>query len=408
MRLDSFAKNTVIMLAASSLGSFFNLLYQLTMLRMLPKDEFSSLNSLIALLAIITVPAAAFTTVVTKHISAHNARKQLEHLSVIWRKTAADTLCFGLAVFSIIIFLRKNIASFLHLDSLGSITILGLIFFFVCLSSVVTGGLQGLERFKWLAAVGLAAGLSKLLFSVALIKSINDKLLAGLTGFLLSAAIGVILCLWPLRFLLNGKSKEKIETKQLYAYIFPVLAVSLCFTLVTNIDLVLVKHFFLTEAQDYSIAQMIGKIILFLPGVIYAIMFSRVSGLHALKTNSREILKRSLLYTFALSFSAVAVYNLFPEVTFGLLAGQATKEIVLLGRFFSLAMLFYALSNVLFVYQLSVERYDFIRPLVIIALAQIIAICLFHATTIWVLGIMLAGSVLMFGLNLRSALYQKA
>src|SRR3989338_6417683 len=102
MRLDSFAKNTVIKLAASSLGSFFNLLYQLTMLRMMPKDEFSSLNSLIALLAIITVPAAAFTTVVTKHISAHNARKQLEHLSAIWRKTAADTLCFGLAVFSII------------------------------------------------------------------------------------------------------------------------------------------------------------------------------------------------------------------------------------------------------------------------------------------------------------------
>ena len=137
-------------------------------------------------------------------------------------------------------------------------------------------------------------------------------------------------------------------------------------------------------------------------------MFSRVSGLHALKTNSRKILERSLLYTFVLSFSAVAAYNLFPEVIFGLLAGQATKEIVLLGRFFSLVMLFYALSNVLFVYQLSVERYDFIRPLVLIALAQIIAICLFHTTTIWVLGIMLAGSVLMFGLNLRSALYQKA
>lgn len=404
MRLDSFAKNTVVMLAASSLGSFFNLLYQLTMLRMMPKDEFASLNSLIALLAIISVPAAAFTTMVTKHISAHNARKQFEHLSAIWRKTAVDTLCFGLVVFTIIIFSRKNIASFLHLDSSASITILGLIFFFVCLSSVVTGGLQGLERFKWLAGVGLAAGLSKLLFSIVLIKSINDKLLAGLTGFLLSALIGVVFCLWPLRFLMNGKLKEKIETKQLYAYIFPVLAVSLCFTLVTNIDLVLVKHFFLTEAQDYSIAQMIGKIILFLPGVIYAIMFSRVSGLHALKTSSREILKRSLLYTFALSFSAVVVYNLFPRVIFGLLTGQSSEKIVSLGRFFSLAMLFYALSNVLFVYQLSVEKYAFIRPLVVIAIAQIIAICLFHPATVWVLVIMLAGSILMFTLNLRSAL----
>ena len=408
MRLDNFAKNTIIMFAASSISSFFNLLYQLTMLRLMPKDKFASLNSLIALLAILAVPAAAFTTMVTKHVSAYNARKKLEHLKAVWRKMAVDTFCFSLIVFILIVLLRRNIASFLHLDSLGSITILSLIFFLVCLSSVVTGGLQGLEKFKWLAIIGVVAGFSKLLFSVALIKSISDALLAGLTGFLLSTTIGIVFCLWPLRFLMKGESKEKIEMKQLYAYIFPVLIVSLCFTLVTNIDLVLVKHFFLTEVQDYSIAQMIGKIILFLPGVIYAVMFSRVSGLHALKTNSRKILERSLLYTFVLSFSAVAAYNLFPEVIFGLLAGQATKEIVLLGRFFSLAMLFYALSNVLFVYQLSVERYNFIRPLVIIALAQIIAICLFHATTIWVLGIMLAGSVLMFGLNLRSALYQKA
>ena len=408
MRLDNFAKNTIIMFAASSISSFFNLLYQLTMLRLMPKDKFASLNSLIALLAILAVPAAAFTTMVTKHVSAYNARKKLEHLKAVWRKMAVDTFCFSLIVFILIVLLRRNIASFLHLDSLGSITILSLIFFLVCLSSVVTGGLQGLEKFKWLAIIGVVAGFSKLLFSVALIKSISDALLAGLTGFLLSTTIGIVFCLWPLRFLMKGESKEKIEMKQLYAYIFPVLIVSLCFTLVTNIDLVLVKHFFLTEVQDYSIAQMIGKIILFLPGVIYAVMFSRVSGLHALKTNSRKILERSLLYTFVLSFSAVAAYNLFPEVIFGLLAGQATKEIVLLGRVFSLAMLFYALSNVLFVYQLSVERYNFIRPLVIIALAQIIAICLFHTTTIWVLGIMLAGSVLMFGLNLRSALYQKA
>ena len=171
MRLDSFAKNTVIMLAASSLGSFFNLLYQLTMLRLMSKDKFASLNSLIALLAILAVPAAAFTTMVTKHVSAYNARKKLEHLKAAWRKLAMDTLCFSLIVFILIVLLRRNIASFLHLDSLGSITILSLIFFLVCLSSVVTGGLQGLEKFKWLAIVGVVAGFSKLLFSVVLIKA---------------------------------------------------------------------------------------------------------------------------------------------------------------------------------------------------------------------------------------------
>ena len=45
MRLDSFTKNSLIMFAASSLGSFFNLFYQLVMVRVVPKEVFASLNS---------------------------------------------------------------------------------------------------------------------------------------------------------------------------------------------------------------------------------------------------------------------------------------------------------------------------------------------------------------------------
>lgn len=396
------------MFTASSIASFFNLLYQLVMLKVMPREQFASLNSLISLLVILSVPAAAFTTMVTKHVSSYRARNNIEHLKAVWQKITRHTFYFSLGVFSLIILFRQHIALFLHLDSLWSIVILGLMFFFSCVSSVVTGGLQGLERFKWLALIGLSAGFLKLFFSFVLVKSINDMLLAGLIGFLLPTVLGIVFSLWPLRFLIQGLSKEKVEVKGLYLYVFPVLMVSLCFALVTNVDLVLVKHFFGREAQDYSVAQMVGKIILSIPGAIYMVMFSRVSNLYAVKISSREILKRSLIYTFILSFSAVALYNLFPGLIFKILAGGANKEVVLLGRLFSLSMFFYALSNVLCIYQLSIERYGFIKMLVPIVILQIIAICLFHQTTSGVLGIMLAGSLLIFVLNLKSALYQQA
>jgi len=126
--------------------------------------------------------------------------------------------------------------------------------------------------------------------------------------------------------------------------------------------------------------------------------------MHALAQDSRKILKRSLIFTFSLSALVSLGYNLFPSLTLNILAGRSSPEIILLGRLFSLSMLFYALSNVLFYYQLSVEKYVFIGPLLMAAGLQIAAIAVFHQTTVMVGAIVLFSSVSIFLLNLKSAL----
>lgn len=404
MRLDSFAKNNILMFFASSIGSFFNLLYQLIMLRLLSKEAFASLNSLLSLLVIISVPVSAFNTMVTKHISSHHARNKFEDLRAIWRKLSTHTFLFGLAFLVLIIIFRGNIAYFLRIGSSRAIIILSGIFFLSALSSVINGGLQGLERFKWLALVTVAAGLLKLLISVGLLRQFPDSLEVALFGFWLPILLSVLLGAWPLRFLFRGESKEKIQLKGLYLYILPVLSAGICFALLTNIDMILVKHFFTLDAQDYAIAQMIGKIILSVSGVIYVVMFSRASNLHARKEGSRGILKRSLFFTLLLSALASIIYNIFPGLILRALAGPVSRQAILLGRVFSLSMLFYALSNVLFYYQLSIERYRFIRPLFMITALEVIAMYLFHHTTLHVAAISLAGSLFIFLLNLKSSL----
>lgn len=409
MRLDSFAKNSLIMFAASSVGSFFNLFYQLVMVRALPKEVFASLNSLLSLLIIISVPCASFVIMVTKHVSNHKARNNEGQLRAAWQKLAGHAFWFSLAVFLLIIIFRGNISSFLRLEPGYGIVILAFIFFFSGLSAVITGGLQGLEKFKWLAFITTGAGFLKLFLSFVLVKMVANSLGVALTGFLLPSAFVVFLGLWPLRPLLKRKeAREKVDLKKLYRYILPAMAVALCFSLFTNMDMLLVKHFFAGGAQDYAVAQMVGKIILSIAGVIYVVMFSRVSHMHALQEDSRKILKRSLIFTFSLSALVSLGYNFFPGLTLNILAGHSNPEIILLGRLFSLSMLFYALSNVMFYYQLSVEKYAFIRPLLIAAAAQIIAIAIFHQTTVMVGMIVLLSSASIFLVNLKSALaYEK-
>lgn len=403
MRLDTFTKNNIILFCASSIGSFFNLVYQVMMLRLLSKEAFTSLNSLVSLLVIISVPSVAFSTMVTKHISIHNARKEYESLKTVWQRLAGHALLFSAALFAIIFLLKTPLADFLHLNSSTGIVLLGAIFFCGGLASVVTGGLQGLEKFKWLAVFTVIAGLCKLLFSIALVKSIPDALTAALLGFLLPLFIGVVISIWPIRFLLRGIGNDTIEIKPLYKYILPVLAVNLSFALLTNIDMILVKHFFIYESQDYAVAQMIGKIILSIAGVIYMVMFARIAHLHAVSQSSRDVLKRSLLFTFYLSSLAALWYNIFPHFTFSLIAGKVNSQVILLARVFSISMLFFALSNVLFYYQLSIEQYGFITPLIALGLLEAAAICLFPNTPLFVAAITLLCAAALFFLNLRSA-----
>ncbi len=409
MRLDSFTKNSLIMFVASSLGSFFNLFYQLVMVRVVTKEVFASLNSLLSLLIIISVPCASFVTMVTKHISTCKARNNGEELRGLWQRLAGHAFWFSLTVALLIMAFRVHIASFLRLDSSAGIVILAFIFFFSGLSTAVTGGLQGLERFKWLAFIIAGSGLLKLFLSFVLVKMVSNSLSVALVGFLLPSAFGVILGFWPLRPLLKRKNiRAQADIKELYRYILPATAVALCFSLFTNMDMLLVKHFFAAGAQDYAVAQMVGKIILSISGVIYVVMFSRVSHMHALAQDSRKILKRSLVFTFGLSALVFLGYNLFPGPALKVLAGQATPEIILLGRLFGWSMLFYALSNVLFYYQLSVEKYAFIKPLLSAAALQIAAIAVFHQTTVMVGVIVVFSSVAIFLLNLKSALaYEK-
>ena len=392
------------MFLGSNLGSFFNLLYQLLMLRLVSLEAFASLNSLLSLLVIISVPSTAFTMMVTKYVSMHNARNSLRQLKSIWQRLAGHACLFSLMVFILISLLSAKLAAFFHLPSLSSVMILAAIFFLSGIATMLSGGLQGLEKFKWLAVVGISAGFLKLILSIALVKMLPNSLDAALYGILLAMFIGILLSIWPLGFLFEAQAKENVALKQLYIYVLPVIIVSMCFALLTNSDMVMVKHFLQGPAQDYSLAQMVGKIIVSIAGALYVVMFSRVSNLHALNESSRTILKRSLFFAFILTLPMVIFYNLFPQFTFKILAGGASQNVVRLARVFSITMLFYALSNVLFYYQLSIERYGFLKPLILLSGLQVIAIGVFHKTTFWVVSIMLINSITIFFFNLRSSL----
>jgi len=197
-----------------------------------------------------------------------------------------------------------------------------------------------------------------------------------------------------MRRLLSGSSFPRAS---FFSYFVPAAVSLFCFAVLVNFDMVLVKYFFSpAEAGFYSLAQMVGKIFLFLPMAISIVMFPKTAGLNAKNMDTASILKRSLLYAFGLCITASLVYNFFPFFTLKVLTGKIFPESVRLGRLFGVSMSFFTLLLVLINYFLSLKDMRFMKYLILSAILEPLAIILFHKTLIDVQLILCINSILIF------------
>ena len=265
---------------------------------------------------------------------------------------------------------------------------------------VLLGTLQGLQKFFYFGTDMMIGGIGKLFFGILLVYA-GLRLNGALLGLALATLAAFLFAIFPLRhqFALPQTDCD-FSLSPIYGYFFPVGLMLLCFVVLTNIDLVLVKHFFdSSQAGHYAAASIVAKIILFLPGAIAMVMFPKTSELHALSKESKPVLKKSLFYTTVLSGGVFLLYLAIPSlIVKSLFGSQYIPAIPLIGVF-GLAMLFFSLTNILFFYQLSVHQFKFLKILVVATLVEVALISLFHASLIQVILILVAVSLSLFLLN---------
>ncbi|MCM8782080.1 MAG: oligosaccharide flippase family protein [Candidatus Omnitrophica bacterium] len=401
---DRFLKHNILMFFSTTLTNLANFLYQLLIVRKLAIASYGVFNSLLSLFMIFSLPLASLSTMIAKFTSSYNnvdERKKVDALLSVMLRHMGFIAIFFLALYLVFAFCLKD---YLRLDSIVPIHLTGFMLTLTILSTVTFGGLQGLERFAWFSVSSISTGVSKLVLTL-LFLSLGWDLVGALGGYLGAQIIGLFLCLYPLKkiFYIRHKGID-IDIKEKYKFVVPTLVTLGVSALVTNIDMVLVKHFFnSSEAGYYSIAQLIGKMVLFMPSAVYIVILPRASGLNAQKKDSRFLLKKGLRYTAFLSGLVLVVYNLFPVFMLKILTGKVTAQIILLGRFFAVAMFFFSLVAVLILYQLSISRFTFLKNLVVLGILEIIAILIFHSSLFQVVSVLILTSLTLFILNLKSA-----
>ncbi|MDD4938570.1 MAG: oligosaccharide flippase family protein [Candidatus Omnitrophica bacterium] len=396
-KIDPFGKNIILVFAGTTLGNVFNLLYQLLIAHRMSPQDFAGFNSLLSLFMLITAPLSTLHTGVCKYLADFNARGELVKvralLSALLRKilplAAVTCVIFYLSSFYIIA--KLKIVS----GWAGSILAASLAAAWI--SPVLWGALQGLELFRWFVLMSIICGITKLIFAFSFL-NLGYNISGALSSFLLSLLAGIAISFFPLKRLISFKKAEgEINLMDFFLYLAPVAVSFFCFMALVNLDMVLVKYFFSREdAGFYSLAQMEGKIFLFLPLAISIVMFPKTAGLNAVKMKTGSILMKSLFYAFGLCAAANIFFNIFPSFILKALTGKAPLESIVLGRFFGVSMSFFALLLILMNYFLSIKDLRFMKYLIVSAALQPLAIVFFHKNLIQVQSIICLNSILLF------------
>jgi O-antigen/teichoic acid export membrane protein len=393
-----FVRQTVMMFIGISLFNLFNLLYNLFMVRYLPPIDYGQLNTLLALFMVISVPATTVQTAITRFVSPLQVQGEYDHIKRLLRHFVIVMSISAFLLFFMIFVASHWISSFLQISSPILVIFWGVSLFFAMMNPVPWGGLQGLQRFGAMALNFITNGGLKLILGIIFIV-LGLRLLGAMGAIVIAYFITFILSLSMLKWYLP-KTEPSVHQGQgisgsdpsyfteIYYYFFPVGITLLCFTLLTNIDLILIKHFFSPiDAGYYSIAQMVGKIILFLPFPIMTVMFPKLSALRA-KSQRKEallILGQSATMAGLLCGAAAALCYLFPDLIVRIISGGVYSECNPLIGLFSLNMGLFSISFILLYYQLSTDARGFLYPLCCLTLIQTNLILFFHKTLMQVL-----------------------
>jgi len=406
---NNFIKSSSILFIAVMIGNIANYLFQFFMGHNLSTSDFGILNSLLSLMMIGAVPAGTIMLVMARYISKFKAGEEWGKVTKFYKNSLKRMTLSTCIVIIFFLFLNGRITAFMKIPSSWPVIILGSTLFVSLLLPVNIGTLQGLQRFGYLGINACFGGVSRLLFGILFV-SLGLRVNGALLATLLSALVIMIITFYPLKSLFNQRLSSNIEshTREIITYSLPVILATVSFMIITNIDLVLVKHYFSPEeAGYYAGAAVLGRSVLYLPGVIVMVIFPMISESHTLNKDTYGLLNKGLLLTAILAGTGMLSFLVMPEIMITFLFGNKFIEAAPLLRLFGVAMFPLALINIIINFNLARNKSRFIYSLVISCLLEVLLIIFFHNSLLYILYILIGNGILLLFLNIIFILIEK-
>ena len=397
---DDLIQHTAIVFAGTIAVGVFNLLYHLISVRLLTPEDYGTFNALVSFVMFTSMAISPLGTTLTRFFTEYIAKGNFAALLFIFKKLIKRLFVVACLVIALFFIISPGLAGFLKTKTLYVLVCGGAIVISL-FSPPLISIFQSFQKFKIYSFIGIISSLGKLILG-AFLMFLGWKVLGGLSGFLAGAVLPILVALYFIKGVFRKEMghidkgvSSAVSLVPICKYFFPVSIIMLSFTFIATIDVILVKHFFSSlDAGYYSIAQMVGKIALFLPSALAIVILPKSTKAHVTNSSSTGFLYKSLIIAGVCCFTFTLISFLFPDLLLTILTGKLNPVSKGLVGLFALAMSFYALTWIVINYLLAIHNLKFTLPLLVIAILEAAAIYNCHSSLTMVLYILLVFGII--------------
>jgi len=390
---NDFLRHSAVVFTASLLINMLGYAFHFAISRRIGVVAYGVLSALNAGYMIALTLAGVLTTVVVKYAAElHTQRDGPARLAAFVHRlggfcAAASAVCLIGGLLAL-----RPIAAFLHVTDLRAVALTIVIIGLTVAGAPMRAVFQGVEdfvTFSWLAlcesAVKAAAGIALVYAGFGVAGAFGG----WLGGTALSLGLTTFVLLWRFRSL--GRVPLELDLRRLVATTANVAAATGLLGIISYVDVLIVKHYAdPTTAGLYGALALSGKILLFFVAFVPTIVLPKATRLALAGRSALPVLMQAAAVVIAISAAGLCVYALAPGAIVTTLAGASFAAAAPYVLPYGVAMVLLAMLNVVVMYKMGIHRFDFIAPLAIVAVGEIVGIALHHRTLSDVITVLIA------------------
>jgi O-antigen/teichoic acid export membrane protein len=408
-RLGELAKSDLIrhgilVFAATMLVNVLGYAYHFAISRHIGVVQYGVLSALNAAIMISTVIGVVLTTVVVKYAAEFRALDDRAHLAALARQVGIYGTLGGIAVMLGGMALAVPIAAFLNISNVAAVALTMVIVGFSVTNPGLRAIFQGTEDFNRYSISIVMESTLKAALGIGLVFA-GFGVVGAFGGWAAGSLTAFAYNLFTIRrrFARVEGVPVRFDVTRLVRTTANVALATLMLTVISYADVLLVKHFAdPTTAGLYGALSLSGKILLFLVGFVPTVLLPKATRKAMRGHSPAGVFLQALGLSVAMSGAGLVFYYFFPALVVTRLAGAAFAPAASYVFGYGFAMVLLAGLNLVVTYKIGLHRFDFIVPLAVCTVGEIVGISVYHASLADVIAVLIAGN----GLALAGSAYK--
>ena len=370
-----------------------NYLFQIVIGRTLTIEEYGTVNSLLSLTSIISVPGTILAMIISKQISIALAKGNTSAVKSLTRIFIITTCLIGLGLVLIEICLSGWIGRYLHVNETGYVVICCVISGLTITLQSFAGTIQGMQKFFEYGFQSFITAICKIGFSVLLIIS-GFKVGGPLWGMLIAQVATLCYCMLVLQRAFSGENYIPVDIKQTLwdcsRDLWVIALGQLNISILTNCDLILVKRFFdETDAGIYSAAIIIARLVMYVSTMLIYVLFPKVANQTAQGKDTQKLFLKSLVANLVIIAAGCAGIALLGKWIIQLFLGNAYLQSYDMIKIALVYIVPVSVFTIITNYVSATDKVCFFTVSSTVGTVLVLtAACVFHATIMQMLLIM--------------------